>query len=260
MAIKFIFCINSGRSGSNYLSHLFNESYNCNSFHEPKPVMNGDFIYKYLNGGNYDFNAALNIKFETIIKSKTKAKYFEANHTFIKGFGWFTNKFLTPEEVAIIILKRNPKEVALSFIKNNVSPYNVVGRNWIILPTCKNPIISPKKFVRHSFLVFHIHKFIYYCIYWAHKFFKIQIKKPSILRNTELKFLRWYVVELNARAIKFQTDFPEYKYIHLDYSELNSRKKILDIAKTLGLNINQNFIDFIGNRKNATGDRNNDLS
>ena len=39
---RLIFCINSGRAGSNYLAELLNSAVGVYSFHEPNPQMIGD--------------------------------------------------------------------------------------------------------------------------------------------------------------------------------------------------------------------------
>ncbi|GGA13416.1 hypothetical protein [Okeania sp. KiyG1] len=49
---QLIFCINSGRSGSNYLSALLGTAEEVVSYHEPKPSMTHQYL-KMINKSNY---------------------------------------------------------------------------------------------------------------------------------------------------------------------------------------------------------------
>ncbi len=46
--VDYIFSINTGRSGSHYLSNIFNHVTGCCSFHEPYPYCRDKVMRKYL--------------------------------------------------------------------------------------------------------------------------------------------------------------------------------------------------------------------
>src|SRR5439155_1492090 len=93
-SVKYIFCITTGRSGTEYLSSLFYCARDVLSQHEPSPVCNGGQMQLF----NLDLGEACEHpmlvltqeKLNTItqkLQQKRKKIYFEANHQFIKGFG-----------------------------------------------------------------------------------------------------------------------------------------------------------------------------
>lgn len=143
---KVLFSINPGRSGSHYLSKLFSYGNNCKSYHEARPVGNEEAMRKFFQG---DDNEIKNIaktkadKINTILKDNST--YVETNHCFIKGFGWFISNYLNvlPEQIGVIILRRDIEQFAQSTYRIGCRPLYQVGRNWLITPELINPIISP---------------------------------------------------------------------------------------------------------------------
>jgi hypothetical protein len=46
----YLFSINTGRSGSEYLARIFKQVEGCCAFHEPKPICNAREMRLYLQG------------------------------------------------------------------------------------------------------------------------------------------------------------------------------------------------------------------
>lgn len=107
--MKYIFSINSGRSGSNYLSDIFNNCEGCVSFHEPLPRMNGIAMYQWLQGNENQLIDIMPDKIDDIEARRGSRIYIETNHCFIKGFGWQIPAYFDRSEVALLSLNETQK-------------------------------------------------------------------------------------------------------------------------------------------------------
>ena len=133
---RMLFCINSGRSGSEYLSKLLCTAKGVNSFHEPEPNMSGKYL-RMINEFQYP---------ETFKKRRYKCKgikkilkrmssneiYCETNHMFIKTF--FDVILEDFKNVEVIILRR---ELSL-VLKSGMATKTVWAKYYEILKAGKN--------------------------------------------------------------------------------------------------------------------------
>ena len=87
MSVKYIFCISTGRCGTDYLCGLFKQLDKCNAFHEQKPLFHNEQMRAYLNGDKEALREQLPLKLTKIFKEPSKL-FVDTSHLFIKGFGW----------------------------------------------------------------------------------------------------------------------------------------------------------------------------
>jgi hypothetical protein len=64
--IEYIYCINSGRSGSGYINRLFDTLKSCKSVHESHPICNRLPMINYLNGETKELLALMPEKIDSI--------------------------------------------------------------------------------------------------------------------------------------------------------------------------------------------------
>lgn len=260
MMNKYIFCINSGRSGSNYLAHIFNNCEGCVSFHEPLPRMNGIAMYQWLKGNKNPLIHLMPHKIKDIEERSGNMVYIETNHCFIKGFGWHIPAYFKEQEIAVIILKRDAESVANSLQINNASPFSIVGRDWLILPTAKNCLINPNQYVKRARLMFYFCKYIYRIVSTIKKYFEVEIKLPSFIKQCELMFLEWYYDELHMRGESFKKRFPNIKYFTIHINLLNEKDKVDKLLKELGIKPRESLNELLGKARNKTLERESSLS
>ena len=71
----FIFSINSGRAGSQYLSELLNTAPEVKSFHEPDPNMTGPYLELISSAPYSDSFSERKIKVQAILKEVSKPEF-----------------------------------------------------------------------------------------------------------------------------------------------------------------------------------------
>jgi len=256
--IKYVFCINSGRSGSQYLYKLFVETHNSIAFHEKKPVGNGRAMRNHLNGKNKNIVNITKQKSEDIKKETASGKvYIETNHCFIKGFGWFLPQFIEEDSMAVIILVRDKEEIVNSLLRVSASLLEKDGRKWLISPDIKFPNITPPgKFLtpKLNFYLFSILKLPFR----KYKFFKYinisPLKTPPFIKNYETETLRWYLEEIDSLTERYRDQFKRIKYIKIHLNELNQAEKVKALFKELGLTPKESLNEIIGTPTNARTD------
>ena len=217
--VKYIFCINTGRSGSHYLATILNNCNNIKSYHEPAPIMNGEVMIEYLKGNKKPIRPLLDKKIEFIKKTINKDDvYIETNHTFIKGFGWEIVNKLPKSQLAVIWLKRDLKDIVESFYRIDNTPLNHNGLIWMFNPLMKHleTKISLKFKLRYKILFF-LNRFLK--SKYNKSFFKF--KKPFFFVAQEKKYLKWYVQETDLQAERFKEKFPDIKFFELNTRQLN---------------------------------------
>lgn len=203
MSIKYIFSINSGHSGSDYLAELLACANNTVSLHEGFPVMNGLPMIKFNNGDESFLRDLTQLKFKQIKKSigKQNKIYCETNHSYIKGWGFIIPEYIPQEEIAVIILRRNISEVVHSLLRAHVVPgSNQFNRTWYLSPFSKGNISSPAE------------------------------------NAAPYDLCKWYITETFLRAEEYQKTFPKITYIECDIQSLNDIKFVLNLFQKLGLN------------------------
>ena len=213
--LKYIFCISTGRCGTEYLSKLLATLEGCNSFHEQKPRLHKTEMRNYLQGNREYIQKLMPDKISRI-NSHSGSLYSDTSHIFIKSFGWEIPKYIPQDEIGIIILKRDIDKVAESTHRTQSGPFNDLGRDWVISPYDNSIISSPL-----SVLEYKLHR-LFLKILWrikgnsGHKWYPAYFKKQSI------KLIKWYYYETYALAEKYQKEFPNIKYVEVQLNELNS--------------------------------------
>lgn len=91
--VEYIFVISPGRSGTSYISKLFENAIDSNneavlSEHEPFPVCCGQPMIDWNFGDTIAMKELTMLKKDLIDQKRGRRVYFESNPQFIKGFGW----------------------------------------------------------------------------------------------------------------------------------------------------------------------------
>ncbi|MEM9509622.1 MAG: hypothetical protein AAGA16_18395 [Cyanobacteria bacterium P01_E01_bin.35] len=221
MSIKYIFCINSGRSGSDYLTELLSKAENTVSIHEGVPIMNGSPMRKYNNGDEGELQKLMPLKIREINKkSKNGSKiYCETNHSFIKGWGYLLpDAYISQSEIGVIILKRDIDKTAYSLIRvRDVPGISEWTRTWLLSPNSRRNLSQPD----HD--------------------------------ASPWDLCQWYVKETYLRGEEYKKMFPRIKYVECDLEQLNNYEFIKDMFATFGLiptSLLQNAIGKVVNVRN----------
>jgi hypothetical protein len=198
-----IFCINSGRSGSEYLASLLGTAKEVTSYHEAEPTMTG----KYLRMANeFRYSETFN---ERRIKSKAVKEilhslpqghvYCETNHMFIKTF--FDVIMEDFEKVDVVILRRELALVLKSFIEMGYfSPINKMWPNWMSSPNAKTAALA--------------------CI-----------ATDEELDQYDLCIA--YLFDVEARALRFREQYPDIKTHEVRLEALNGYENVKTLFEGL---------------------------
>lgn len=245
---KYIFSINTGRSGSDYLSRIFEHVTNCKSLHEPNPSGNGKEMRCYAKGKISAMEKLTQKKIANIQEIMQNHQiYFESNHCFIKGFGWLIPNHIPQEQIGVIILKRDKHKIVESYMRIGCSPLSSLGRKWITTPDIKNPLIKPPS-KRLKYKLYHIIKLTFKSArILATRFLKDKISYPNFLVKYELECLDWYVDETYANAEHFKKKYPKIKYYEVNVKDLNSLDKVRQMFAHFGC-IEKNSLGDIVNK------------
>jgi len=233
--IDYIFSINTGRSGSEYLQKVFEHVSGCDSRHESFPIGNAREMRLFAQGKVMPMERLAKMKAEIISESNRKGNiYFESNHCFIKGFGWFMPQYLDIRKMGVIILKRDKSKIANSLFRIGCSPLNNFGRKWISTPNMKSPLVQPPTIP----INYHFSRYVKLILRKAHHLKRVILKKesqfPQWMVNYELKCLNWYVEETYAKAEAFKKKFPNIKYYEVNIDDLNSLKSVKQMISYFG--------------------------
>ena len=148
---QYFFCINSGRSGSKYLTTLFAASPQAVAFHEAMPQMNGDLLH-LIEREPYDATYdARRFKADAVrthlARHPERHAYAETNHMFIKTFFDVVMREFDPvtgERVGIVILRRDLTAVVKSFAELGMfTNSNAVWPAWMVSPYARTRAIEP---------------------------------------------------------------------------------------------------------------------
>lgn len=115
---RLIFCINSGRTGSQYLAKLLGTARHVTSFHEPEPRMNGEplhLVNKLALKESYNLRKTkVEALRQTLGRLPAGQIYCETSHMFIKTFyDVVMDEF---SNVEVIVLRRELALVLKSFL------------------------------------------------------------------------------------------------------------------------------------------------
>lgn len=219
MNIKYIFCINSGRCGSDYLTELLSKAENTVSIHEGVPIMNSSPMQQFNNGDDRELQKLMSLKMREINKKSKNGRkiYCETNHSFIKGWGYLLpDKYISQEEIGVIILRRNVDRTAYSLLRIRDVPGNSEWtRTWLLAPNAKRNLSQPP---HHA---------------------------------TPYDLCKWYVEETYLRAEEYKKMFPQIRYLECDLEQLNKYDFVVEMFSSFGLVPMPELKDVVGRFVNS---------
>lgn len=149
---QYFFCINSGRSGSQFLATVFGTDPRVAAFHEAPPEMRG-LMLRLAEREPYEASyAARRFKADAVRALLAQRPgcdvYAETNHMFIKTFfDVVMNEFAAPaagERVGVVVLRRQLSLVVKSFAELGIfTPRNTVWPEWMSSPYARTRAIEP---------------------------------------------------------------------------------------------------------------------
>ena len=226
---RLIFCINSGRSGSNYLADLLGTAKEVTSFHEADPPMIGEYLRIINNSPYAESFQQRAVKCKAIKKYlrriPTKGIYCETNHMFIKTFFDVVLKDFI--NVEVIILRRELASVLKSFIElNYFSHENEAWPDWMSLPDAKTAAIS--------------------CL--------VPYKEMDQYDRCIA-----YLIDIEARAQRFKKNYPWIKVHEVRLESLNNRHIVSSLFKELRITFTDKTEAIVGRVINKRSERKEDF-
>ncbi|MEA1938668.1 MAG: sulfotransferase domain-containing protein [Pseudomonadota bacterium] len=213
---NIIMCITTGRSGTNLLQALLGLSEDTCAVHEPEP----SFTHRAV-AARQDLSEAIDFVENTKlpdIMSRPEHNYVETSHLFGKGFFEAFRELKIP--FRLIILNRNPRDVAYSLWRLDTIPYRTdYGRRFLLSPDEKG-VLKLAAWRRMS---------DYQLCYWY--CLEMERRKSAyaaICKNDDVP-----VAEISMERLKKWDDFQEMCQIcgltvpasaQKDYAQLTSRK------------------------------------
>lgn len=252
--VRYLFSINPGRSGSKYLTALFEHVEGVVSAHEPFPQMNGAIMQAWLKGKPEAMRQAIPEKVAAINKRLgSDDLYVETNHCFVKGFGFeLPDHGIPREEIGIVILKRNPEDVAKSLFKVGATPVSNTGRKWLINP----PIAKPHTAYPDALWKFPIMYAVMGGIYGLRRLRLLSRERawrPTFVQRYEMAFLRWYVDEIWRLGTLFRERFPDIPVFETTIRELNDPETLPKMLAFFGLDLKlkPSYYEQVGKKVNS---------
>jgi hypothetical protein len=241
-SIRYLFSINTGRSGSKYLAELFSSVPGVVSLHEPIPRLNASPMGSYLMGKKDSLRRLMPDKIAAIERgAKTAEMYIETTHCFIKGFGWELPKYLDQSKIGVIILRRSAEEVAASYQKIGCTQYTYKAKLWLIPHS-----LFLKEHGSFSYVIkFLISYVVYFFLRMLRKLTLIESERkylPSFLLRSERQYLIWYCLKIDDLSDRFKLAFPGVRFYELNFDELNDKNAMAKMLDHFGLANCENFI------------------
>jgi hypothetical protein len=272
---EYIFSINAGRSGSNYLMNIFRHVVGCIALHEPKPRGNGKVMRCYDRGYLDPMKQCVEEKIKTIREVKLNCQvYAETSHCFIKGFGWFIPQYFPQKKIGVVVLKRDTSKIIESYTRLHCSVLNPLGRRWISLPDMQNPFVSPPELLISAKATYRYARFVRF-IKLSRQLSKFLIRKvvkrelpllkddelkhlawntenqyPEWLKQYELDCLQWYIEEMDRKTEAFMRKYPDIKYYTVHIEELSSLDSVLQMLDFFHLEGKDSLSDILGKPTN----------
>jgi hypothetical protein len=217
---KYIFCINPGRSGSQYLAKLLGTAQNVVAFHEATPPMIGPFLKVVTYAQYSESYRERRIKvaaIKNIMKDyPSDYTYVETNHMFIKTF--FDVACNELENIRVIHLRRKFCDVLKSFIElQYFTSFNSAWPDWMISPNAVTRAIEP---IAEDHVMDSVHRTIA------------------------------YLIDIEMRALRFQKQYPHVPVHIIDLESLNNPKSVDLFFYDLGLEYGEGTKKLIGQRIN----------
>lgn len=236
--IESIFCISTGRCGTDYLKSLLETLNNVNVFHEQKPLLHNKCMRSYLLGDKRLLNKFLPEKIKKIQETHLQNKlYIDTSHIFIKSFGWELPQYFEQDKIGVIILKREKQKVIQSTHRIHSGPYTYLGRKWIITPH-NNYVIKPPI----SNIQYQTNRLIFKLINIIKGEYKsIPKTYPKWIEKSSLKLINWYYDETYALGELFKKTFPKITFVEVTLEELNTREGFENIINQFKLQDRYSF-------------------
>ncbi len=249
--IEYLFSINTGRSGSQYLCNIFEQIENCQAYHEPNPVGYGQVMRKHSSGDHEFMKNFMIQKIESIQKLKKDSRYYvETNHCFIKGFGWYIPEYIPQEKIGIIILTRDINKIVNSTLRIGCTPLNSRGRHWILTPDIENYHLEPPNWFISPQITYSLLRLLNRPFYSERKLYDIlnlrseKIKK--IITTYEQESVKWYVNETTALGKLYQEKFPNIRYFQTNIDSLNNMENVRKLLDYFEIHETNNIEKVIG--------------
>lgn len=223
-AMRPVFTVTAGRSGTKLLHKLFGLMPDTLSLHEPAPNFvhamrhgqsNPDALVTFVRDHKLPFLAAQGV-----------GRYVETSHLFCKGYAEaFLRLGVLPD---IIVLRRPPREIAQSLLRMNSVPARTgLGLRYLLQPNDPGVLPLPG---------------------WTHR------------SNYQLCF--WYALEIERRQIRYAQIFAELgrRVVEVTLADLLDFERFRAAAGQLGFltttlpDLESRFEQLIGTRHNSTGD------
>ena len=225
---RLIFCINSGRSGSEYLYRILDTAQNVRAFHEPEPDMAGRILPRYpaSRPSLLDRLAYVPVyvrKYQKIRAIRriidelpTGHIYAETNHMFILAFHDVVVNHL--KNVDVILLRRYLPAVVKSFVElDHFTPQCRLTRFWFTSPNSPSAVA------------------------------------PALAPDGDLDQIDriiGYLVDVEARARRFIARHPNTRVVSVRLAELN-HLKVRALFATLGLEEGPDMAKLVGGVVNS---------
>ena len=217
--VRYLFCINPGRSGSDYLTGLLRHAHDCVSVHEGLPIMNGLPMQRFNEGDERALGDLMPLKWKAIERQRGRRHrvYSETNHSFIKGWGWLVpDAYADQQEIGVVVLRRDPSKVALSLLRlHDVPGTSTFSRTWYLSPTASRNVT----------------------------------KAPE--SDDPYELCRWYAEEIYRRADDYRRRFPKVRYYDCEVEQLNDLPGVQGLFKTFGLKPKPTLSGVVGQRFNT---------
>ncbi|MCF7859623.1 MAG: hypothetical protein K9N07_09955 [Candidatus Cloacimonetes bacterium] len=207
---RLIFCINSGRCGSNYLAELLGSADKVISFHEKKPRMIGRYLRmieneEYKNSYKKRMIKVKSILWSQLLKKKEKI-YCETNHMFIKTFFDVVSDYF--KDIDVIILRRNLSSVLKSFLElgyfDNSFSKSTKWSKWMCRSDSKTKAIEP-----------------------LYDYDKMDQYDKIIS----------YLIDIEARTQRYIKEYPNVKITQVRIEELNNYDNVINLFDSLNLKV-----------------------
>ncbi len=216
--IKYIFSINSGHSGSDYVSGLLSKAENTIGFHEGYPMMNGEPMQRFNHGDESALRHLMPVKLKQIRKQSRRGRkiYYETNHSFIKGWGYLIPEYIPQDEIGVLILRRDVEQVVYDSIRDHKIPgRSIHTRTFQLLPGSPRNLSAPPA--------------------------------PA----TPYDLCHWYINEIYLRAEQYRRMFPGIRYVECDLEELNDYANVVSMLASFGLVPTPQLREVVGVRLNT---------
>ena len=171
------------------------------AFHEPKPQMVGDYV-RMVNDLDYDSTlAARSLKGDAIAKTLRPGRvYCETSHMFIKTyFDVVLARF--GSSITVLHLQREMASVLKSFVElGYFSERNLAWRDWMTQPGAATAALE--------------------CL------------APEAEMDQHDRCIA-YLLDIEARAVRFRSRYPETLLVTVRLDELNSISRVAELFSTL---------------------------